>query len=190
MPCENAEIPFVFITPNRLHLQRGNQGTPYIITGLPFFWDPVFDIAIPDRVSSPIVSGNPRRRGLARCPVLTESLDRFFARRTGQQTPPVSRDLQQGSDLHETVVFALQVGAGAAPPIIARRDDQSRPNRVEFHVTRGRQQVRILHDERSEPTLPQMPPPIFPEIDPPRVTPVRLVGRASKAEESKPLASD
>ena len=69
---------------------------------------------------------------------------------------------------------ARQMRSGAAPRPVTRIGDQTGTHRIQFHVPRGRKQVRFVHHERSETPLPQIAPPFFTEVDSTRIAPVRL----------------
>src|SRR3974390_2990133 len=68
----------------------------------------------------------------------------------------------------------------AAPTPLRRALDQPRAQWIQFDIACSRQKVRLVHDKGSKPPLPQIPAPFLAEIDPPRVTPVRLADRSSQ----------
>jgi len=47
-------------------------------------------------------------------------------------------------------------------------------DRVPFDVSRGRQQIGFVHNERRETSLPRIASPVFAEVDPPRVATMRF----------------
>jgi hypothetical protein len=73
---------------------------------------------------------------------------------------------QQRSHVDQSVVASGQVRPSAAPRPIAGMLDQVGTHRVEFHVPGGGQQVRLVHHERREPPLPEIPPPFLAKVDP------------------------
>ena len=110
-----------------------------------------------------------------------EGFQLVFSDGAGQQTAPVGGHLQQRSDLHQDVITPSQVSRRAAPALTAWCLDQSGAHGVELHVPRRGQEVVFIHDERGEAALAQVPSPVLPEVDPPRVPPMCLADGATQA---------
>jgi hypothetical protein len=80
----------------------------------------------------------------------------------------------------EQVVLTCEVRSNATPRILARIANQVRGDRVHFNVPRRCQEIAIIHGKGSKSFLPQMPPPLFTEIDAPGVPPMCLANGTSK----------
>ena len=85
-----------------------------------------------------------------------------------------------GHVAEERIGFTAQVCVGAAPRPIAGLVDEPRPNRVEFDIAQGGRKMLLVHHERRETPLPQIPPPSFAEVDVTRVTLVRFADGAAQ----------
>jgi len=70
-----------------------------------------------------------------------------FTNHPGEEGTPVGGQFEQESHPHQRVVLSAHVGSGAASPITAWCPDQSGTHRVEFNVSRGGQQVRLIEHE-------------------------------------------
>ena len=91
-----------------------------------------------------------------------------------QERFPVANHCQEWFDFDQTVVAAFQVRLGTAPRPLTRMLHQFRADGIQLHITRRRQQIRLVHDEGSKTSLPQIALPLLAEIDAPRVASMRL----------------
>ena len=105
----------------------------------------------------------------------------FFPSRAVQQPAPIGDHRQHRSNMHQAVVAAGQMCFRTAPRPIGGIERQASPHRVQFHVPRRRQQVRLVHHEGSKTPLPQVASPFFAEIDSPGITAMGLADGPSQA---------
>ena len=101
-------------------------------------------------------------------PMGTQVTKLFFRDRASQEGFPIPHHRQKRRDRDQAVVAPFQVRLGAAPRPLVRTLHKLRPHGIQFHVTRRCQQVRLVDDERSEPPLPEIAPPLLAEVDTPR----------------------
>src|SRR3982074_140708 len=73
------------------------------------------------------------------------------------------------------------MSARTAPRIILSAGDEAGPNRVQFDIPSGRERVPIVHDVRSEASLPQVTAPALAPVDLRRVAPVCFTDGAAEA---------
>jgi len=99
----------------------------------------------------------------ARPPVTTNRLRPGLVRLGHHEPTPIVHQVQERPHTHQGVVLARKVRRRARPPPPPRATHQVRSYRVPFDVSGARQEVRLVHDERGEPALPQVPSPAFAE---------------------------
>jgi hypothetical protein len=80
----------------------------------------------------------------------------------------------RGGDAHHAVLCARHMSRRTGPTPAPRHTAQLGPDRIEFHVPGRPQQIALVHRKRGESSLPQVPAPALPEVDPACVAPVRL----------------
>ena len=78
------------------------------------------------------------------------------SRMTLARNPRQVAQLEQGSDLNECVVASSHLSRRATPPITARGVDQPCAHRVKLNIPRHGDHVRLVENERREPSLPEM----------------------------------
>lgn len=113
--------------------------------------------------------------------VARQARSHILARRLAEKRSPIARDRQQRRNLGQSVVAPAQVSRQTTPAAPARRSREARADRIPLPIIRRRRKVAIVHDKPGESPLSQAPPPILPEVDPPRVTSMRLAHRPTKA---------
>jgi hypothetical protein len=82
---------------------------------------------------------------------------------------------------HQAVVRADEVGADARPAPVLRPRHQPRANGVHSHIAHGRQEVGLVHRDRSEATVEQMTAPASARIDEVRPSTMCRSERAGQA---------
>jgi putative transposase len=92
--------------------------------------------------------------------------------------PDVPDAINERCHPHEAVIAASEMRTRARPCPVLRARDEFRAHRVERHIARGDDEVRVIHDHRAKPALEQMPGPARAGIDEAGVAAVGLTERA------------
>ncbi len=120
-------------------------------------------------------------QGASRPLVPTPQFLRRRLQRLPQVLPPVLHPLGQRGHSHHAVIAAGQMSGRTGLTPSPGHAAQLGTNRVELHVAGRPQQIALVHGERRESSLPRMPAPTLPKIDPSRVAAVRLAQAATQA---------
>jgi len=91
-----------------------------------------------------------------RATVVAKFSEFLLAQGTVQKALPVVDHRTQRSDFPQAVVVARQVGAGTAPRPLACMVREFRPHGIQLDVPSRCQQMRFIHDQRSETSLPRL----------------------------------
>jgi len=86
-----------------------------------------------------------------------------------EESGEIAQSFQQRGDLDKIVVVAGEMGTGAGPRPILGSIAQPGPNRVQRHITGRVGEVRLIHQDRSKSSLPQVTGPAVAGVDEARI---------------------
>ena len=96
------------------------------------------------------------------------------------EATPVGHQRQERSETCERIVHSIQMRASARPRRIPWLHTDARANWVTLNLPRGREQMLLIHHEGMKTFPPKMPPPVFEEDDPTRVSTMCLAQRVAQ----------
>ncbi|MFZ0208663.1 MAG: hypothetical protein WAL59_21585 [Roseiarcus sp.] len=97
-----------------------------------------------------------------------------------QQVGEAGKSLADRGEICDGVIAEAQVGARARPLPIFRAADQSRSHGVQRHIAEGGGQMRLVHRDAAEPSLPEVAGAFTPRVDHARVTPMHARQRSTQ----------
>ena len=98
-----------------------------------------------------------------------------------QEVGEAGKSLTSRGEIRQGVIAEAQVGARARPRLIFRAADQSSSRRVQSHIAEGGGQMRLVHRDGAEPSLPEVAGAFTPRVDHARVTPMHARERVTQA---------
>jgi NADPH-dependent 2,4-dienoyl-CoA reductase/sulfur reductase-like enzyme len=109
-----------------------------------------------------------------------QPLDGLRIRRRVEEITERREPLEDGAGRRQTVVPPAEVRPHAGPAPVPSARDQTCPHGVQRHVADGGREVRLVHDDRSEPALPEAARALAARMDDAGATPVRAGQRPAQ----------